>query len=145
LIGQIVAKLYFTYAAMNAGKSTALLQSAFNYEERGMRTLLFTASIDNRTSEGQIASRIGLARPARVFDAQTELLDIVKNETGVEAVACVFVDEAQFLSRQHVLDLCAIADDLSIPVMCYGCVPIFVVIFSMVRHGCWPLPMWCAR
>lgn len=115
-----MAKLYFTYAAMNAGKSTVLLQSAFNYRERGMRTILFTAAIDRRSGPGKISSRIGLTSDAVLFDTDTNILDIVTAEHNNENVACVFIDEAQFLERAHVLQLVKIVDRLAIPVMCYG-------------------------
>jgi len=115
-----MAKLYFNYAAMNAGKSTTLLQASFNYRERGMETIEFTAKIDNRAEAGVIASRIGLRKEAHVFDAATNLFDIVKKESASMKAACVFLDEAQFLSADQVMQLARIVDDLNIPVMCYG-------------------------
>jgi thymidine kinase len=115
-----MAKLYFYYASMNAGKSTILLQSSFNYRERGMRTMLFTAAIDDRTQRGVIASRIGLEAPATCFDAGTDLHAIVAAEHAQAAINCVLVDEAQFLDRAQVWQLARIADTLSIPVLCYG-------------------------
>jgi len=115
-----MAKLYYTYAAMNAGKSTALLQSAFNYVERGMEVMLFTAAIDNRAGEGNIASRIGLSHEATLFDLNSQLDKIIESEAKKRPIACVFVDEAQFLTKNHVLQLASVADRQGIPVMCYG-------------------------
>ena len=115
-----MAKLYFNYAAMNAGKSTTLLQASFNYRERGMETIEFTAKIDDRVESGVIASRIGLRKNAHNFDAATDLFDIVQRETATMSAACVFLDEAQFLSAGQVMQLTCIVDELNIPVMCYG-------------------------
>jgi thymidine kinase len=115
-----MAKLYFIYAAMNAGKSTTLLQSAFNYEERGMRSALFTAAIDTRGGEGVIASRIGLKAPARAFDQSTNLFAEVEAMARSGKVDCVFIDEAQFLTREQVGQAAGIVDQLGVPVLCYG-------------------------
>ncbi len=115
-----MAKLYFTYAAMNAGKSTVLLQSAFNYEERGMRTLLFTAAIDDRVEIGVISSRIGLQEKAFLFDENTDMAKVIEKEHRHKKISCVFVDEAQFLSKHHVIQLTKTVDKLGLPVMCYG-------------------------
>ncbi len=115
-----MAKLYFYYAAMNAGKSTTLLQADFNYRERGMETLLWTASFDDRAGAGTIGSRIALNAPASTFDPDIDLFAAVSEELKKRALHCVLVDEAQFLSRAHVLQLCRIADELAIPVLCYG-------------------------
>jgi thymidine kinase len=115
-----LAKLYFTYAAMNAGKSTALLQAAFNYRERGMKTLIFTAAIDRRAGEGVVASRIGLKAPARAFDAATDLFAAVDAAIRDERVSCVFVDEAQFLSRDQAMQLARAVDRLNVPILCFG-------------------------
>jgi thymidine kinase len=115
-----LAKLYFTYAAMNAGKSTALLQAAFNYRERGMKTLIFTAAIDRRAGEGVVASRIGLKSPARAFDAATDLFAEVDAAIRAERVSCVFVDEAQFLSRDQAMQLARAVDRLNVPILCFG-------------------------
>ena len=112
-----MAKLYFYYAAMNAGKSTTLLQAAFNYAERGMATMLFTAALDDRAGAGRIASRIGLDAAATPFDATTNLRACVASATRSH---CVLVDEAQFLTRAQVLQLAAIADEDGIPVLTYG-------------------------
>ena len=115
-----MAKLYFYYASMNAGKSTILLQSSFNYRERGMRTLLFTAAIDARSARGVIASRIGLEAPATPFEAATDLYAIVAADHARAAVHCVLVDEAQFLTKAQVWQLALVCDDLGIPVLAYG-------------------------
>ena len=115
-----MAKLYFYYASMNAGKSTNLLQADFNYRERGMRTMLFTAAVDDRFAPGTIASRIGLSMPATPFDASTDLLSLVRDEVGRGPLACVLVDEAQFLTAAQVDQLAALADDHDLPVLCYG-------------------------
>ncbi|RJE82922.1 thymidine kinase [Paracoccus onubensis] len=113
-----MAKLYFHYSTMNAGKSTLLLQASYNYRERGMHTLLLTADVDDRVGEGRIASRIGIAEEARIFDTGTDLFALIDRQHTV--AACVFIDEAQFLTHQQVWQLARVADDLNIPVMCYG-------------------------
>ena len=115
-----MAKLYFYYASMNAGKSTTLLQADFNYRERGMRTLLFTAALDDRSGAGRIASRIGLDTEATGFSADTDLRLHVEREMDHGPVHCVLVDEAQFLSGSQVDQLAAVADVLGIPVLAYG-------------------------
>ncbi|WP_019833913.1 thymidine kinase [Sphingomonas sp. PR090111-T3T-6A] len=115
-----MAKLYFYYASMNAGKSTILLQSSFNYAERGMRTMLFTAAVDDRHAQGVIHSRIGLEASAIPFDATTDLHAMVAAETEQDPVGCVLVDEAQFLSRAQVFQLARVCDELGVPVLCYG-------------------------
>jgi thymidine kinase len=115
-----MAKLYFYYAAMNAGKSTTLLQADFNYRERGMETMLWTAAFDDRSGSGTIGSRIALSAPANTFDEDVDLFDAVGEELKKREVDCVLVDEAQFLSQRHVLQLCEVADNLGIPVLCYG-------------------------
>ena len=114
-----MAKLYFYYASMNAGKSTTLLQADFNYRERGMATSLWTAAVDDR-AEGRIASRIGLELDANQFVADTDLWARVMAAHHVEPLACVLVDEAQFLSREQVWQLARVADEGGIPVLCYG-------------------------
>ena len=113
-----MAKLYFYYASMNAGKSTMLLQADFNYRERGMRTMLFTAAVDVRYGPATIASRIGLSASAFPFKPDTDLRAEV--ERASDHLSCVLVDEAQFLTRAQVLQLAAICDELGIPVMAYG-------------------------
>lgn len=115
-----MAKLYFYYSAMNAGKSTTLLQSAYNYEERGMKVLLFTPCVDDRSGVGQIASRIGLEREAFAFSDDYDLFQHTNQETSKSKISCVLVDEAQFLSPKQVLQLTLVCDRLSIPVLCYG-------------------------
>ena len=115
-----MAKLYFYYAAMNAGKSTTLLQADYNYRERGMETMLWTVGFDDRSGHGQIGSRIALSAPAATFAPEVSLFDAIVRELIKRKLDCVLVDEAQFLTRDHVLQLCRIADELSIPVLCYG-------------------------
>jgi thymidine kinase len=115
-----MAKLYFYYASMNAGKSTTLLQADFNYRERGMETMLWTAALDDRFGAGAIRSRIGLSAEAGKFDATTDIRAAISSEAAKRDLACVLVDEAQFLSRAQVLQLAAIADVEGIPVLCYG-------------------------
>src|SRR6476469_10627170 len=115
-----MAKVYFYYAAMNAGKSTTLLQADYNYRERGMETMLWTAKLDDRAGEGTIGSRIALSAPAHMFDEDVDLFAEISEELKKRGLECILVDEAQFLSQRHVLQLCEIADRLSIPVLCYG-------------------------
>ena len=115
-----MAKLYFYYAAMNAGKSTTLLQADFNYRERGMDTMLWTAGHDDRSGSGAIGSRIALSAPAHIFDESVDLFRSVSEELKKRELDCILVDEAQFLAQRHVLELCEIADRLGIPVLCYG-------------------------
>ncbi|HEX4694199.1 thymidine kinase [Sphingomonas sp.] len=115
-----MAKLYFYYASMNAGKSTTLLQADFNYRERGMKTMLFTAAIDDRFAEGTITSRIGLDQTAIPFEGGTDIAAIVAERHAHEPVACVLVDEAQFLTAAQVDQLAHLADVIGIPVLAYG-------------------------
>ncbi|WP_313383608.1 thymidine kinase [Pantoea sp.] len=115
-----MAQLYFYYSAMNAGKSTALLQSSYNYQERGMRTLVYTAEIDDRFGVGKVSSRIGLSSPAALFNAQTRLYEEIAAEDARQRVHCVLVDECQFLTRDQVKALSDVVDNLDIPVLCYG-------------------------
>lgn len=115
-----MAKLYFNYSTMNAGKSTVLLQASHNYRERGMRTMLLTAKLDDRVSEGKIGSRIGLEAEADTFSPDENLFNAVKTRNANGRLACVLVDEAQFLEEEQVWQLARVADDLKIPVMCYG-------------------------
>ncbi len=114
-----MAKLYFYYSTMNAGKSTSLLQSSHNYRERGMRTLVYTARLDQRGG-GKVHSRIGLTSEALHFDRTSDLLAEISVEHASQAVSCVLLDEAQFLSPSQVEQLAAVVDRLSIPVLCYG-------------------------
>jgi thymidine kinase len=115
-----MAKLYFYYSAMNAGKSTVLLQSSHNYRERGMRTLLFTPAIDTRSGTGRIESRIGLSSSAISLRATENLLSRVRTEHTASPVACVLIDEAQFLTADQVWQAADVADTLGVPVLCYG-------------------------
>lgn len=115
-----MASLYFTYSAMNAGKSTSLLQVAYNYEEREQKVLLLTPALDTRSGEGQIHSRLGIQRQAQTFTNETDLFKLLSIELGNTPVDCVLLDEAQFLTEVQVWQLTQIADQLNIPVMCYG-------------------------
>lgn len=115
-----MAKLHFHYSTMNAGKSTNLLQAAHNYNERGMETYLLTAALDNRAGTGQIGSRIGLAREADIFQTADNLFNKVAARIDQGPIACVFIDEAQFLTKDQVWQLARAVDDLKIPVMAYG-------------------------
>lgn len=115
-----MAKLYFYYSAMNAGKSTTLLQAAHNYEERGMKVLLYTPIIDDRDGVGKINSRLGIDRDANPFRSDFDLFVDVRERQKQEPVGCVFVDEAQFLTDKQVLQLSLVADRLGVPVLCYG-------------------------
>ncbi len=115
-----MAKLYFYYASMNAGKSTTLLQADFNYRERGMATMLWTAAIDDRGGAYAIESRIGLHAQAHRFAPDTDLAGQIAALHGISPIACVMVDEAQFLTPEQVWQLAHVADSVSIPVLCYG-------------------------
>ncbi|MCL4163740.1 UNVERIFIED_CONTAM: hypothetical protein GTU68_038587, partial [Idotea baltica] len=115
-----MAKLYFHYSTMNAGKSALLLQAAYNYLERGMQTYLLTARLDRRAGQARIASRIGIEQPADVFGKTDDLFVMLSAQLSAGPVACVFVDEAQFLSEAQVWQLARAVDDLGLPVMCYG-------------------------
>jgi thymidine kinase len=116
-----MAKLYFYYSAMNAGKSTVLLQSSYNYKERGMDTLLYSPIIDDRFGGGKISSRIGLSAEAKSIDTEFNLFSDAKNEIVLNPkIACILVDEAQFLKKAQITQLCQIVDELNIPVLCYG-------------------------
>jgi thymidine kinase len=115
-----MAQLYFYYSAMNAGKSTALLQSSYNYQERGMRTLVWTAEIDDRFGSGKVSSRIGLSSPAKLYNSQTLLMHEITEEHQKKPVHCILVDECQFLTRDQVRELSDVVDYLDIPVLCYG-------------------------
>ncbi|MCF3642383.1 thymidine kinase [Rhizobium sp. TRM95111] len=117
-----MAKLYFSYATMNAGKSTLLLQASYNYQERGMRTAILIASFDDRAGRGRISSRIGLSSDAIAFERSDDLYALIErmNADGSGAIACVFVDEAQFLAESQVWQLARVADRLGVPVMAYG-------------------------
>jgi thymidine kinase len=115
-----LAKLYFYYSSMNAGKSTSLLQSAYNYQERGMTPLLLTAEIDNRYSVGKVTSRIGLEAEAHLFNQDHNLFEMVSEKNENETIDCVLIDESHFLSKEQVKQLGQVVDTLDIPVLCYG-------------------------
>jgi len=115
-----MAKVYFYYAAMNAGKSTALLQANHNYRERGMRTLLFTTAIDDRDGDNDIVSRIGIRTDALPFAPADDLFAIVRKNHQEESLDCVLLDEAQFLTKDQVFQLGRIADELNVPVLAFG-------------------------
>ena len=115
-----MAKLYFYYSTMNAGKSTTLLQSSYNYRERDMNTLVYTAAIDDRFGVGKVTSRIGISQDDFLFRSETNLFDEINKHLKKEKVHCVLVDEAQFLSKQQVYQLSDVVDKLKIPVLCYG-------------------------
>ncbi|WP_368184668.1 thymidine kinase [Aestuariibius sp. HNIBRBA575] len=115
-----MAKLYFHFSTMNAGKSTVLLQASYNYIERGMQTYLLTAQFDDRAGQGQIASRIGIAAKADTFAPDEDLFAKIEARLNSGPCACVFIDEAQFLSEEQVWQLARAVDDLGVPVMCYG-------------------------
>ncbi|MGK0374361.1 MAG: thymidine kinase [Arenicella sp.] len=115
-----MAKLYFYYSTMNAGKSTTLLQSSFNYRERGMHTLLLTAALDDRFGSAKVSSRIGLSQEADLFRQDDDLLEHIKSRYAEQKIDCVLVDESQFLTEAQVWQLTDVCDDLGIPVLCYG-------------------------
>jgi len=119
--GLVMAKLYFSYSAMNAGKSAILLQSAYNYHERGMKTLLLKPEVDTRDPlSNHIVSRIGIKAQAEVFSADTNLEEFIKQYYNKTKVDCILLDESQFLTPDQVWQLASISDDFGIPVMCYG-------------------------
>ena len=115
-----MAKFYFNYSTMNAGKSTSLLQASHNYREGGMQTYLITAQFDNRAGQGRIASRIGIGEDADTFAAADDLFAKIAARLALGPVACVFIDEAQFLTEAQVWQLARVVDDLNVPVMAYG-------------------------
>ena len=115
-----MAKLYFHFSTMNAGKSTVLLQASHNYIERGMQTYLLTARLDTRAGKGRIASRIGIAAEADTFGPKDDLFRLIEARLAEGPCACVFIDEAQFLSKEQVWQLARAVDDLGVPVMAYG-------------------------
>ena len=119
-IKRAMAKLYFHYSTMNAGKSTVLLQAAHNYRERGMVPYLLTAQFDNRAGDGRIASRIGIGEEADTFSADDDLFMRIAERQEMGEIACVFVDEAQFLTEEQVWQLARAVDDLNVPIMCFG-------------------------
>ena len=115
-----MAKLYFQYSTMNAGKSTLLLQASHNYHERGMKTYLITAGFDKRVGDGKIGSRIGIASDADTFEHSENMFHKIESRLRKGPCSCVFIDEAQFLSEDQVWELARVVDDLRVPVMCYG-------------------------
>ena len=115
-----MAKLYFQYSTMNAGKSTLLLQASHNYQERGMETYLITARFDKRAGDGKIGSRIGISSDGDTFDNQENMFQKIEFRLKKGPCSCVFIDEAQFLTEEQVWQLARAVDDLSVPVMCYG-------------------------
>lgn len=115
-----MAKVFFYYSSMNAGKSTALLQSSYNYRERGMNTLILAPAIDDRFAVGRVSSRIGLDAAATTFTNDENLFEIVAAACEEQALHCVLVDEAQFLTRDQVFELCNVSDQLNVPVLAYG-------------------------
>ncbi|MBT5380933.1 MAG: thymidine kinase [Opitutae bacterium] len=115
-----MASLFFYYSSMNAGKSTTLLQSSHNYQERGMRTLILTPEVDDRFGQGIVRSRIGLEAKAVLFSKKEDLLQVAKTELETGDLHCVLVDEAQFLTQDQVSQLCRVVDQLEIPVLAYG-------------------------
>lgn len=118
--GDRMAKLYFHYSTMNAGKSTLLLQASHNYRERGMNTYLLTAKLDHRAGQGRIGSRIGLGAEADTFQSGDDLFGCIQKRLSAGPVDCVFIDEAQFLTKAQVWQLARAVDDLGVPIMCYG-------------------------
>jgi thymidine kinase len=115
-----MAKLYFYYSSMNAGKSTSLLQSSYNYKERGMNTLVLAPRLDDRFGVGKVTSRIGIETDATTFTNETNLFDLIADRSSTEALHCVLIDEAQFLTRDQVFQLTEVTDKLVIPVLAYG-------------------------
>lgn len=115
-----MAKLYFYYSSMNAGKSTALLQSSYNYKERGMNTLVMAPLLDDRYGAGKVTSRIGITSDALVFRKDDDLFAVVESQHRSLALHCVLIDEAQFLTRDQVFQLSDVTDNLKIPVLAYG-------------------------
>lgn len=115
-----MAQLYFYYSAMNAGKSTSLLQSAYNYRERGMHAVIYTAAIDDRYGSGKVTSRIGLQADASLYRPQDNLFDAISVQQQTKPLDCVFIDEAQFLTKSQVRQLIEVVDELDVPVLAYG-------------------------
>ncbi|OIQ26729.1 thymidine kinase [uncultured Vibrio sp.] len=115
-----MAQMYFYYSAMNAGKSTTLLQSSFNYQERGMTPVIYTAALDDRYGIGKVSSRIGLQSEAQLFRSDSNLYEEIAHLNETEKRHCVLVDECQFLSKEQVYQLTEVVDKLNIPVLCYG-------------------------
>lgn len=136
-----MAQLYFYYSAMNAGKSTSLLQSSYNYRERGMNTLVMTASIDDRYGKGKVASRIGIETDAQVFSSNDNLVEMITAAHQQNHLSCVLVDECQFLSKEQVKQLTYVVDKIDIPVLCYGLRTDFQGELLLVVIIYWPGPI----
>lgn len=117
---KVMAQLYFYYSAMNAGKTTALLQSSYNYQERGMRTMIWTAEIDNRFGRGKVSSRIGLSAGAHLYNAATNFITEITRYGEDKPIHCVLIDESQFLTKEQVRAIAIIVDKYDVPVLCYG-------------------------
>ncbi|UGA53764.1 thymidine kinase [Vibrio sp. VB16] len=115
-----MAQMYFYYSSMNAGKSTTLLQSSFNYQERGMNPVIFTAAFDDRYGVGKVSSRIGLQSDAHLFRQDTDLYAEIEKLNNEQKLHCILVDECQFLSKEQVYQLTEVVDKLNIPALCYG-------------------------
>ena len=115
-----MAQLYFYYSSMNAGKSTHLLQSSYNYQERHLQTVIYTAKIDNRFAKGKVTSRLGISAEASLFDDKTDILHEITQLNSLNKIDCVLIDEAQFLTVQQVKELTDIVDCHNIPVLAYG-------------------------
>ena len=115
-----MAQLYFYYSAMNAGKSTSLLQSAYNYRERGMHSIIYTAALDDRYGVGKVTSRIGLQADAKLYAKGDDLFESISSDCKDKKLDCVFIDEAQFLTKEQVRQLVDVVDELRIPVLAYG-------------------------
>lgn len=120
MVFAFMAKLYFHYSTMNAGKSTMLLQASYNYKERGMETYLLTADFDHRSGPGKISSRIGISEEADTFNKESDLFEMIESRLAKSKVACVMADEAQWMTKDQVWQLARAVDDLKVPVMCYG-------------------------
>ena len=135
-----MAQLYFYYSAMNAGKSTALLQSSYNYQERGMRTVVYTAEIDDRFGAGKVSSRIGLSSPAKLFNQNSSLFDEIRAEHEQQAIHCVLVDECQFLTRQQYMNYRRLSINSIYPYFVMVYVPIFEVSYLLAANTYWHGP-----
>lgn len=115
-----MAKLYFRYSAMNAGKTTQLIQVKYNYEERGQKVLVLKSAVDNRDGIGKIKSRIGIECDAIALNRDTNIFELVKEQLNRQKIDCILIDEAQFLSKAQVMQICSVVDDLNVPCMAYG-------------------------
>ena len=135
-----MAQLYFYYSAMNAGKSTALLQSSYNYQERGMRTVVYTAEIDDRFGAGKVSSRIGLSLPAKLFNQNSSLFDEIRSEHEQQAIHCVLVDECQFLTDNKYMNYRRLSINSIYPYFVMVYVPIFEVNYLLAANTYWHGP-----